>query len=178
VVEGKKREQKTFLRALGALDTADLQQCSDKINNKISEAQKYVETWLQYQALWDMDIDTVCESLGDDLPQWEKLLLDLKRSRAIFDNSASTMRFGPVIVEYGSVQTKVNNKYDQWQKNILSRFSEMFSGKIGTLYSELGAGRKSLPLRVHHHQGDRRQRHSVADDQPQGQAVPSAAGGG
>ena len=138
------KDQETFRSALGKLETSDLQQCFDCINKKIAQAQAYVETWLQYQALWDMDLDQVCSSLGADVTKWERLMLDMKRSRATFDNSSTTKRFGPIIVEYGSVQAKVNNKYDQWVKNIMSRFGQMLGGAIGTLYSNLGTGRQQL----------------------------------
>ena len=37
-------------------------------------------------------------------------------------------QFGPLVVDYSQVQTKINMKYDTWHKEILSRF-----GKIGVL---------------------------------------------
>jgi dynein heavy chain 1 len=31
-------------------------------------------------------------------------------------------QFGPLVVDYSQVQTKINMKYDTWHKEILSRF--------------------------------------------------------
>ena len=34
--------------------------------------------WLQYQALWDMDIGNVYNRLGEDLSKWMKVLKEIK----------------------------------------------------------------------------------------------------
>jgi hypothetical protein len=44
-----------------------LQRCLSKIEEKIAAAKAYANTWLDYQALWDMDIETVARQLGSDI---------------------------------------------------------------------------------------------------------------
>ena len=36
----------------------------------ISAAENYVKTWLNYQALWEIDSKKVYEELGDDIEKW------------------------------------------------------------------------------------------------------------
>lgn len=119
------KDENTFRTLVSLVPTTELNRCFEKIEDKVSRAHKYVQTWLEYQALWDMDIESVTNELGVDMRRWEQLLLDMKRSRATFDTSASSARFGPISVEYRTVMTKVNNKYDQWHKTILSRFGQL-----------------------------------------------------
>jgi dynein heavy chain 1 len=119
------KDEHTFRTLVSLVPTTELNRCFEKIEDKVSRAHKYVQTWLEYQALWDMDIESVTNELGVDMRRWEQLLLDMKRSRATFDTSASSARFGPILVEYRTVMTKVNNKYDQWHKTILSRFGQL-----------------------------------------------------
>ena len=63
--------------------------------------------WLQYQALWDMDMTNVYAGLGDEVYSWRKLLNDMKRSRTTFDSTTSEKHFGPVVINYSTVQQKV-----------------------------------------------------------------------
>lgn len=41
------------------------------------------------------------------MSRWDRLIQDMKRSRTTFDNSDTARFFGPIVVEYGTVQTKV-----------------------------------------------------------------------
>eukprot|EP00954_Amorphochlora_amoebiformis_P029967 1393921-Amorphochlora_amoeboformis.AAC.2 len=49
----------TFSSALTHMTTEKMQLGFDEIENVMGETEKYVYTWTQYQALWDMDVDTV-----------------------------------------------------------------------------------------------------------------------
>ena len=48
-----------------------------------------------------------------------------RKSRATFDNTEVRKEFGPVVVHYGNVQKKVNDKYDMWHKEVLTKFGGM-----------------------------------------------------
>ena len=61
--------------------TADMQECFNTIEKQMNSAQIYVTRWLQYQALWDMDVEMVLKEVENDASCWEKLLKDLKSSR-------------------------------------------------------------------------------------------------
>lgn len=134
----------TYRSVLAQLPTGVLQSCLSAIERKMSLASSYVDTWMQYQALWDMDMDVVVSELGSDLARWEQLLVDMKTARATFDNSATRRRFGPIVIEYASVQTKVNNKYDSWHKSILARFGQLLGDALMTLFTTLRSGRENL----------------------------------
>merc|ERR1712228_909057 len=137
-------ENLDYSNALGDLKSAALIKAYQKIEEKIKSAQSYVNTWLQYQALWDMDIEMITEQFKDDLKSWKRLLLDMKSSRRTFDNNSTQTRFGPILVDYKAVQTKVNHRYDVWHKKILNTFGELVGGKMSSLLESLTEGKKKL----------------------------------
>ena len=48
-----------------------------------------------------------------------------RKSRATFDNTEVRKEFGPVMVHYGNVQKKVNDKYDMWHKEVVTKLGGM-----------------------------------------------------
>jgi dynein heavy chain 1 len=59
--------------------------------------------WLQYQSLWDMESGNIYSRLDINLGRWQKLLLDIKKSRKTIDNTETMKKFGPVEIHYGKV---------------------------------------------------------------------------
>ena len=41
-------------------------------------------------------------------------MTELKEERKSFDNSESEKIFGVICIDYSTIQSKVNNKYDSW----------------------------------------------------------------
>ena len=122
-----------------------LHECYFKIEESISAAQRYTHTWLEYQALWDMDLNAIYRELGDNIGSWERLLHDMKRARAMFDNAETKREFGPIRIDYSSVQVKVVDKYYAIHKEMVSRFALKLGEVSQTLMSShLTAGRKQL----------------------------------
>jgi len=145
--DAKQESQKgeaSFKNTVNKLPTQLLKQVLEAVEEKVSSAERYVATWLGYQALWDMDIEMVLQELGTDLKKWERLLLDMKRARATFDNADTERRFGPILIEYGTVQARVNDKYDAWFKLILARFGAILGELMSQLHSTLGRARGQL----------------------------------
>lgn len=97
--------------------------------------EKYVNKWLEFQALWDLESEHVYNQLGDSLNNWQQLLLEIRRTRSTFDTSESHHDMGIAVINYEQVQSKVNAKYDTWQRDILSRFG----GKLGVFMRETHA---------------------------------------
>lgn len=62
-----------------------MQSAYDVIESKLGEARTFVAMWLRYQALWDMEPNVVFNRLGDDLVLWQRLLNEVKKSRAAVD---------------------------------------------------------------------------------------------
>ncbi|OAA61317.1 dynein heavy chain, cytosolic (DYHC) [Cordyceps fumosorosea ARSEF 2679] len=114
------------------------------VEKKLQEISAYVDKWLQFQSLWDLQSEQVYDMLGDHLPRWLECLQDIRKVRTTFDTQEVSRSFGHLTIDYDQVQTKVNAKYDQWQQEILIKFA----GRLGTRMREVNAdiekARKSL----------------------------------
>lgn len=58
--------------------SAPLESAYDAIETKISEVRHYVDEWLRYQSLWDLQADILYGRLGEDINLWIKCLNDIK----------------------------------------------------------------------------------------------------
>lgn len=114
------------------------------IESKISTMQGYLDKWLRFQSLWDLEAEAVYNRLGDSLDQWQQLLLDIRKTRATFDTTETQRSFGVAVVHYEQVQTKVNAKYDMWQRDILSRFGVKLGMSMKETHAALLKARTDL----------------------------------
>ncbi|EGG20698.1 cytoplasmic dynein heavy chain [Cavenderia fasciculata] len=142
--ELENKSKKTFRDMLAKLPRETLDKAYATIQSKLDEVHRYVQIWLQYQALWDMESSYVYNKLGDDLSRWQNLLGQIKKSRTTFDNSDTDKAFGPLIIDYAQVQASVNNKYDFWHKDILSHFGQKLAEKMRAFYDTIAASRTEL----------------------------------
>lgn len=55
-----------------------LQAAYAAIEEKVAKMEEYVQVWLQYQSLWDMDMSMVYNRLGENMEKWMVLLKDIK----------------------------------------------------------------------------------------------------
>ncbi|XP_065175263.1 cytoplasmic dynein 1 heavy chain 1-like [Sycon ciliatum] len=124
--------------------TAPLHGAYEAIEARCREVEAYVKVWLQYQSLWDMEPNHVYGILGEDLAMWQQLLVDIRRARSTFDTSETNKHFGPVVIDYRLVQSKVNLKYDSWHKDILSKFGQKLGGDIQELHGQISKARTDL----------------------------------
>lgn len=53
------------------------------------QVDEYVNEWLRYQALWDLQAEMLYERLGTDLSKWMKTLVEIRKSRSTFDTQVS-----------------------------------------------------------------------------------------
>jgi dynein heavy chain 1 len=104
-VEGVVVKPQTYASLLRRLpnDGADLTEAYRLINTQMEKMQTYVQSWLQYQALWDLQVDTVYNRLGGDFEAWQSLLIDIKRSRQHIDTAETVKRFGSAEIDYTQV---------------------------------------------------------------------------
>ena len=116
----------------------------EQIEAKISIAQVYVDEWLQFQSLWDLQLDQIQADLGEELELWLQLILEIRQKRDTFDTSGSRRSFGHLVINYEQVQSKVNAKYDQWQHELLAHFSSLFAARLIDVFAELQRARKDL----------------------------------
>ncbi len=61
-----------------AKDPTPLVNAYGSIEQLLKEVMAYVNVWLQYQSLWDMESGNIYGRLETDLAQWQHLLMDVK----------------------------------------------------------------------------------------------------
>ncbi|KAE8214295.1 hypothetical protein CF327_g2298 [Tilletia walkeri] len=127
--------EQSYVSLLTRFDDGTLERLFTLIENKIAEVSRYVAKWLQFQSLWDLESEHVYARLGDSLTSWQQLLSEIRKTRSTFDNSDTQRSFGICVIDYEQVQSKVNAKYDTWQRDILNRFG----AKLGTSMRETHA---------------------------------------
>lgn len=143
-VKDNSTKEKTYVSLLTHMGDSSLEHAYQIIEDKIRQVAEYVDIWLQYQSLWDLESSKVFGILGDDLAKWQQILLEIKRARSTFDNSETEQSFGPLIVDYEQVQSKVNQKYDQWQREILNKFGSMLGLAMRDFHTEVSKARYEL----------------------------------
>jgi len=134
----------TYGNLWSRLDMSVLDNMLETISSEMSRVSQYVRVWLEYQALWDMDASSVYTRLGSDVVSWHDLLVDQYRSRATFDTSQTSRRFGAVTIDYRAVQEKVNLKYDAWHKDLLYRFGDTLGEQMRNFQKEIKSLRQQL----------------------------------
>lgn len=121
-----------------------LQRVYVSVEKKLQEITAYVDKWLQFQSLWDLQSEQVYDMLGDHLPRWLECLQDIRKVRTTFDTQEVSRSFGHLTIDYDQVQTKVNAKYDQWQQEILIKFAGRLGTRMREVNAEIEKARKSL----------------------------------
>ncbi|RDL39863.1 p-loop containing nucleoside triphosphate hydrolase [Venustampulla echinocandica] len=116
------------------------------VETKLHQISQYVDKWLQFQSLWDLQPEHVYEILGEQLSQWLQLLQEIRKTRSTFDTTEVSRSFGNLTIDYEQVQTKVNAKYDQWQHEIVTKFGARLGARIHEVYTEIEKARKDLEV--------------------------------
>ncbi|KAF9438119.1 hypothetical protein BGZ76_009650 [Entomortierella beljakovae] len=136
----------TYSDMLTKIPDDSLSKAYEIIEAKVTQVKEYVDIWLQYQSLWDLESQYIFTYLGDDLAKWQQLLLEIKKARTTFDNSETEQSFGPAVVDYEQVQSKVNAKYDSWQREVLNRFGNMLGSSMKEFHGAVSKARYDLEL--------------------------------
>ncbi len=132
-----RRDTNNYSSILKKISSDVLQGAYKKINSIISDSENYVKTWLNYQALWEIDSKKLYSVLEDNIDKWHQLLNEIKQGRSTFDNSETERYFGSVLVDYRLVQAKINNKYDAWHKEMLEHFGTTYNDKLKKFFSTI-----------------------------------------
>nr|CAG8506850.1 6173_t:CDS:10 [Entrophospora candida] len=127
--------EKTYSNLLSQIPEATLKKAYEVIEEKLKEMGEYVNIWFQFQSLWDLEDDFVSTYLGDDLEKWQQILTEIQNSRSTFDNAETSCSFGPIVVKYEQAQNRVNEKYERWQRDVLSKFGN----KLGDVMRQFNA---------------------------------------
>ncbi|KAM9294157.1 cytoplasmic dynein 1 heavy chain 1 [Gastrophryne carolinensis] len=139
-------EEKYYRNALTRMPDGPvaMEEAYNAVMGILTEVEQYVKVWLQYQCLWDMQAENIYNRLGEDLNKWQALLVQIRKARGTFDNAETRKDFGPVIIDYGKVQSKVNLKYDSWHKEVLSKFGQMLGQNMTEFHSQISKSRQEL----------------------------------
>lgn len=143
VAEDGKRA--TFRSILVNMNVNKIIACYAKIEDICRRADIFADSWLTYQALWDMNITVVFNNLGSDIAQWICLLNDMKasQSKTLSVVSAGTgsesveKSFGPLIVHFGGVCNKVELKYHEFRKQTFEELCSRLSDFLRDFMFEL-----------------------------------------
>ena len=114
------------------------------IEDHINDASIFLNQWLSYQVLWDMQVADVVVAVGADVDLWRSLLLEASEARSTLDSSATVSLFGPVSVHYGKVQSQINLKYDAWQKELQTSFSSILGQCIHDMHGKVSKAKTTL----------------------------------
>ncbi|ETO01300.1 hypothetical protein RFI_36140, partial [Reticulomyxa filosa] len=109
-------EESTYRSILDHINMNKIVDCYSKIHHLCEDATKYAYSWLSYQALWDLKSSDIYDALGDNIGKWIKLLNDMKQMQSAFDNTDTEKSYGPIIIQFGNVRSKVDNKYTEFRK--------------------------------------------------------------
>ncbi|KAL1257320.1 hypothetical protein QQF64_010564 [Cirrhinus molitorella] len=139
-------EEKFYRNALTRMPDGPsaLEEAYNAVKEIVSEVEQYVKVWLQYQCLWDMQPENIYNRLGEDLNKWQALLVQIRKARGTFDNAETRKEFGPAVIDYGKVQSKVNLKYDSWHKEVLSKFGQMLGNNMQDFHAQISKSRQEL----------------------------------
>ncbi|KAK3294055.1 dynein heavy chain, N-terminal region 1-domain-containing protein [Chaetomium fimeti] len=124
--------------------TQALLRVQTSVEKKVNEIGGYVDKWLQFQSLWDLQSEHVYDVLGDQLSRWLQLLQELRKTRQTFDTTEVSRSFGHLTIDYDQVQTKVNAKYDQWQHDILIKFAGRLGTRMREVHAEIEKARRDI----------------------------------
>ncbi|OLL22334.1 Dynein heavy chain, cytoplasmic [Neolecta irregularis DAH-3] len=114
------------------------------IENRLREASLYIDKWLQFQSLWDLQAEQVYNVLDENLSRWLQILLEIRKSRSTFDTSDVSKTFGFLVVDFEQVQGRVNAKYDSWQRDILLQFANKLGNRMREFLVEVLKARNDL----------------------------------
>lgn len=128
-----------------------LYQCASKLASAYMHIEKageklssYIGQWSQYQALWDLQPDFVYNQLADDLARWLELVHEIRSKRSTFDTTETMRSFAHATIDYRQVQNRINKKYDDWQRDIDTKFAMQLEPKIRTTVEGMDKIRRTL----------------------------------
>ncbi|KAF1777758.1 P-loop containing nucleoside triphosphate hydrolase [Phytophthora cactorum] len=128
-----RRREAVYKEALNKVPLDLLIKAYSVLDVTVSDVDKYASTWLQYQALWDMDAQTALNSVGEDLRKWQQILVEIKNEP-----------IRSMVINYQQVQAQVNVKYDAWHNEFLAYFGDLLRDQINSFYSTISSKRTLL----------------------------------
>ncbi|CAF1453141.1 unnamed protein product, partial [Rotaria magnacalcarata] len=114
------------------------------IEELLVEAETYFQGWLKYQVLWDLEPNDVFQRLGDNIQSWFECLKDIKESRQTLDTQETYKAFGPLIMDFSKIQSKIGVKYDNWHQDVLRKFGQIIQTVATEFHTNVSEYRNNL----------------------------------
>lgn len=133
-----------YISILSKIQPQEYIRCYKIIESMYTLVSDYVQEWFQYQVLWDIEPSYVFDLLGDDLESWSDALLQIKKHRSTFDTSKTCKQFQGIRIDFENIQQKVNAQYDQWQRDLVSKFSSILLQQCQKFFAGVRIARQSL----------------------------------
>lgn len=118
--------------------------CFDSVEATYEIISRYLDSWMTFQSLWDLDVDEVCETLSQDLQSWIELFIEFRETRHLFDTVETSKRFGTLEIQYEKIQSKINAKYEIWLRQISKRFSDVLGTAMERFFIKLSELKSTL----------------------------------
>ncbi|CAF0789670.1 unnamed protein product [Didymodactylos carnosus] len=116
----------------------------ESIEHLLSEAQEYFKGWLKYQVLWDLQPDVLYQRLGSNIKAWFDCLNDIRESRKTLDTHETYKAFGPLIIDFSKLQSKINVKYDSWHQDVVRKFGQLIQTTASDFYTHITENHSEL----------------------------------
>lgn len=71
-------------------------------------------------------------------------LLFFRKTRTTFDTSDTRREFGPTVIDFAKVQSKVSLKYDSWHKETLGKFGSLLGNEMANFHTQVSKSRSEL----------------------------------
>ncbi|CAF3748715.1 unnamed protein product [Rotaria sordida] len=114
------------------------------IEQLLVEAETYFQGWLKYQVLWDLEPNDVFQRLGTNIQSWFECLKDVKESRKALDTQETYKSFGPLIIDFSKIQSKIGVKYDNWHHDLLRKFGQIIQTVANDFYTNISEYQNNL----------------------------------
>ena len=140
----EEEEEESFHHLIQKASADNISAAYETVEKHIQNLSSFVDQWLAYQTLWDTRVSDVASSVGEDIDQWQTLLLEATEARSALDSAGTAAQFGPVSVKYNKVQSQINLKYDSWQKELQSSFAAVLSERIVVMHDRISNAKTRL----------------------------------
>jgi dynein heavy chain 1 len=138
------KRERTYNSLVKQMKNYSITEAYIELEKVLKAANGYFDIWKQYQALWDLQSAQIYDMLEDDVEKWTQLLNEIRQGRKTFDTSDDKKYFGAMVINYSGVKQEVNNKYDQWHKEILNKFGNKLKTTMRAFYQEIQGARRKL----------------------------------
>jgi len=140
----EKNSDNYYFQLIEKVDSELLANAYATVEIHMVELNSFVQQWLAYQNLWDTRVHDVTVALGDNVDQWQQMIVNAKDARTALDSSSNVAQFGPVTVRYDKVQNQVNLKYDLWQRELQAGFAELLETRVVETHDLLASVKAKL----------------------------------